>query len=502
MAFLEVENLNKRFPHVWANQDVCFDVRAGEIHCLLGENGAGKSTLAECLYGAFQPDSGTIRFKGDVLMLSSPRDATRAGIGMVHQHFALAPALSVIENVVVGTSRELLLDLRSAEARIEALLAEYGVRLDLRIPVGELAIGQQQWVEILKALYVGAELLILDEPTAVLTPMEAQRLFDVLRRMKGEGLSVILITHKLDEVTEVSDRVTVLAKGRVVATMSTAEVSAPLLARMMVGRDVSLRVERRQNEPGDPVLEVIDLTVAGGSSDAVRGVSFQVRGREILGVVGISGNGQRELYEALVGVRLPRSGQIRLLGLDVSRCTARDLIDRQLSSVPEDRVRDGLVMDFRIDENLALGFHRQAPFSRWGLLRQSAMDEFAKNAVRTFGIASASPRGLTRALSGGNMQKVILARELSRSPMCLVVNQPTRGLDVGASEYVRNRLVDECARGAAIVLMSEDLDEVFDLADRIAVMFQGQFVGVLDPSTATMEEVGLLMGGVIGEPTP
>jgi general nucleoside transport system ATP-binding protein len=500
VALLEVENLNKRFPHVWANQDVCFDVREEEIHCLLGENGAGKSTLAECVYGAFRPDSGTIRLKGEPLSLASPRDATRAGIGMVHQHFALAPALSVLENVVVGTSQDFLLDLRKAEARLRALTEAYGVDLDLRAAVGDLAVGQQQWVEILKALYVGVELLILDEPTAVLTPMEAQRLFDVLRRMKGEGLSVILITHKLDEVIEVSDRVTVLAKGRVVATAKTADVTAAELARLMVGRDVNLRIERREVEPGDVVLEVAELTVDNNRcEDAVHGVSFDVREREIFGIVGVSGNGQRELFDALVGVRHPREGRIMLGGSDVSRRGANHLIQRHLASVPEDRVRDGLVMDFRIDENLVLGFHREPPFARWGFVRQSAVDDFAGHAVRTFGIAAASPRGMTGVLSGGNMQKVILARELSRTPACLVVSQPTRGLDVGASEYVRNRLLDERGRGAAIVLMSEDLDEVFDLADRIAVMFKGRFAGVLDPTTATPEDVGLLMGGVVGE---
>ncbi len=500
---LEVENLNKRFPHVWANRDVSFDLRRGEVHCLLGENGAGKSTLAECLYGAFRPDSGSIRFRGAPLSLSSPREAIEAGIGMVHQHFALAPALSVLENVVVGTARGFLLDRRAAEEKLRQLAHAYGVDLDLHAPVAQLAVGQQQWVEILKALYVGVDLLILDEPTAVLTPMESQRLFSVLGRLKDDGLSLILITHRLDEVKDVSDRVTVLAKGRVVATVNTAAVSKADLARMMIGRELNVHLPRPRLEPGEVVLEADDLTIAGsGGHDAVRGVSFAVRQREILGIVGVSGNGQRELYEVLVGVKHPRRGRIMLRGSDISGCTARYLIERRVASVPEDRLREGLVMDFRLDENLVLGRQRDPSFSRWGFLRQAAIDDFSAKAVTSFDIATPSPREMTRVLSGGNMQKVILARELSRGPMCLIISQPTRGLDVGASDYVRRRLLDERARGAAIVVMSEDLDEVFDVADRIAVMFKGQFVGMLDPATATIEQTGLLMGGVGGGTGP
>lgn len=496
-ALLEVDSLNKHFPHVWANRDVCFDVRRREVHCLLGENGAGKSTLAECLYGTYRPDSGHITFKGERLTLSSPRDAIRAGIGMVHQHFALAPALSVVENVVVGTSSRTRLDRRAAEEKLLQLADAYGVHLDLRRPVAQLSVGQQQWVEILKALYVGVDLLILDEPTAVLTPMEAERLFAVLGRMKEDGLSIILISHKLDEVKKVSDRVTVLSKGRVVATVRTSDVTTADLARLMLERDVAVRAAREHVVTGEVVLDVADVTVAGrGGDDAVRGVSFTVREREILGIVGVAGNGQRELFEMLVGVRRARQGRLHLAGADVTRRSAQFMIEHRVSSVPEDRLAEGLVMDFRIDENLVLGRHREAAFSKWGFLKRAAIDDFARDAISSFDIATPSARHATKVLSGGNLQKVILARELSRDPACLVVSQPTRGLDVGASEYVRRRLLDERARGSAIVLISEDLDEVLGLADRIAVMFRGRFTGTVDPNTTTMEEIGLLMGGV------
>jgi simple sugar transport system ATP-binding protein len=495
-VILEVDGLNKRFPNVWANRDLSLSVRRGEIHCLLGENGAGKSTLAECLYGAYRPDSGTIRFKGRPLSLASPREAMAVGIGMVHQHFALAPALSVLENVVVGTSSRFVLDRHGAEKKLDFLSHAYGVDLDVHCRVDDLSVGQRQWVEILKALYVGLDLLILDEPTAVLSPIESERLFGVLSRMKRDGLSVILITHKLDEVMKVSDRVTVLNRGRAVATVDTASVSPAELARLMVGRDVALRVERAQVDAGAAVLDVDDLQF-----DAAHGVSppvsFTVCEREILGVIGVAGNGQRELFEALVGVRPVRRGRVRLRGHDVTTRSVRDRIEAGMSSVPEDRISEGLLLDFGIDENLVLGLQREPGFSRWRrVLRRPAIRRFADDAVRRFEIATTSARHHARVLSGGNMQKVILARELSRDPACIIASQPTRGLDVGAAEYVRRQLLAQRDRGAAVLLISEDLDEVMNLADRMVVMSKGAVVGHLDPRHATEEEVGLLMGGV------
>ncbi len=504
-VLLRVEGLNKRFPQVWANRDVTFDVRRGEILCLLGENGAGKTTLSECLYGTYRPDSGTITFKGQVLDLSSPRDAIKAGIGMVHQHFVLAPPLSVLENIIVGTDLPFVLDLRRAEARLQALCRDYGLEIDLREAVARLSVGERQWVEILKALYVGVDLLILDEPTAVLTPMETDRLFGIIHRMKAEGLSVIFITHKLDEVTAVSDRVTTLRKGGLVGTVDTADVDKAELARMMVGREVVFRVEKAARDPGPPVLEVVDLRARGDrDEEALRGVSLIVRSGEILGLAGVSGNGQKELFEAIVGMRRATDGRVILEGKDVTNRPPRYLMERGIASVPEDRIEEGLVMDFRLDENLVLGLHRNRPYSKLLFLDDGRIQEFARDSIQSYAIATPSAKHLTRLLSGGNLQKVILARELSRQPACLIANQPTRGLDVGATEYVHRRLLEQRERGAAILLVSEDLDEIFNLADRIAVILKGSIAGTLDASEATLESIGLLMAGqreeAVGEP--
>jgi ABC-type uncharacterized transport system ATPase subunit len=495
-VLLRVENLNKRFPQVWANRDISLEVRRGEIHCLLGENGAGKTTLSECLYGAYRPDSGTITFKGQELELSSPRDAIRVGIGMVHQHFALAPPLTVVENIIVGTPLRFVVDVRGAEDRVRGICADYGVALDLRAPVAQLSVGQRQWVEILKALYVGVDLLILDEPTAVLTPLGTEKLFAVLQKMKKEGLSVIFITHKLDEVMAVSDRVTVLRKGELVATVDTASVDKAELARMMVGRDVVFRVERGESHPGAPLLEVEDLWAKGDrGQEALRGVSFFVRAGEVLGLAGVSGNGQKELFEILVGMRRASGGGVTLEGSDVTNRSPRYLMDRGIAAVPEDRIEEGLVMDFRLEENIVLGLHRRRPYARWLFIDGSRIEEFANESIKSYAIATPSARHVTRLLSGGNLQKVVLARELSRNPACLLANQPTRGLDVGATEYVHKRLLEQRDRGAAILLVSEDLDEIFNLSDRIAVIFKGQIAGVMDADEASLQRVALLMAG-------
>jgi ABC-type uncharacterized transport system ATPase subunit len=496
---LRIEGLNKRFPHVWANRDISLDVRRAEIHCLLGENGAGKTTLAECLYGTYRPDSGQVTFKGEPLSLSSPRDAIRAGIGMVHQHFVLAPALSVVENVIAGTPTRFIVDQRQEEKRLAKLCKDYGLDLDLRAAISHLSVGEQQWVEILKALYLGVDLLILDEPTAVLTPMETDRLFAIVERMKADGLSVIFITHRLDEVMRLSDRVTVLRRGQVMDTVETSQVDKAELARMMVGRDVVFLVEKEPLESGSPLLELRDIRVRGDrGQEALRGISFSVREREILGVAGVSGNGQRELFEVLVGVRMPSEGRVLLNGADITYRSPRYRMARGIATIPEDRIAEGLVADFTVEENLVLGFHRTRPYSKRLFWNGSAIESFAMESIRTFGIATPSPRQVTRVLSGGNLQKVILARELSRSPTCLIASQPTRGLDVGATEYVRGRLLEQRKRGAAIVLISEDLEEIFNLSDRIAVLSKGQIAGMLDANDASLETVGRLMAGMEG----
>jgi general nucleoside transport system ATP-binding protein len=500
---LRVENLNKRFPQVWANRDISLDVRRGEIHCLLGENGAGKSTFAECLYGAYRPDSGTIWLRGQELSLSSPRDAIRAGIGMVHQHFVLAPPMSVLENVIAGTPLGIVVNQRHAEDRLRGLCDAYDLDVDVHAAISELSVGQQQWVEILKALYVGVDLLILDEPTAVLTPIGTEKLFSIIDKMRQEGLSVIFITHRLEEVMAVSERVTVLRRGHVVATVDTASTSEAELARMMVGRDVVFQVERGTSEPGEPYLVIEDLRARGDRGDeALRGVSLSVRRGEILGLAGVSGNGQRELFDVIVGMRKPTTGKVLLGEQEVSGMSPRSIMDLGLTSIPEDRIAEGLVMDFRVDENMILGLHRTGRFSKWRLLDDSKMRRFTTDSIEAFKIAAYSPRQVTRILSGGNLQKVILARELSRDPSCLVANQPTRGLDVGATEYVHRQLVAQRERGAAVLLISEDLDEILDLCDRVAVMSKGRMVGVLDSGEATVERVGLMMVGVQGDRVP
>jgi len=494
---LRVENLTKRFPQVLANDSVSLAIERGEIRCLLGENGAGKSTLAEILYGVHQPDSGTIYYKGQPVTLSSPRDAIDLGIGMVHQHFVLVPPLPVIENIVVGTdSRGIMLELDQACRKVEALCADYDVELDLHAKVWNLSVGEQQWVEILKALYVGVELLILDEPTAVLTPQEADKLFAIIRKMREEGLSIIFITHKLKEVMAVSDRVTVLRKGRLISTVDTAATTKEELARMMVGREVIFQIENKLVEPGETLLQIEDLRARDDQGhECLQGLSLIVRRREILGLAGVSGNGQRELFDVLAGVMKATSGKIILDGTDITNHSPRYIAGQGIANVPEDRIRQGLIMDFGVDENLILGLHRTEPFSKAGFLNYKEIRSFAQELIERYEIMTPSVTQTTRVLSGGNLQKVILARELSQRPHCLIVSQPTRGLDVGATEYVRRQLLNQRDRGAGILLISEDLDEIFNLATRIAVIFKGKIVGLFDISEATLEEVGLLMAG-------
>jgi len=494
---LRTENLTKRFPQVLANDNISFAIERGEVHCLLGENGAGKTTLAEMLYGVYKPDSGAIYYKGKQVRLSSPRDAIELGIGMVHQHFVLIPPLSVVENIVVGTqSSGLLLDLRQAYRKLETLCATYGVELDLNAKIWHLSVGEQQWVEILKALYVGVELLILDEPTAALTPQETEKLFAILRKMRADGLSIIFITHKLDEVMQVSDRVTVLRKGKLVCTANTSAVTKKDLAKMMVGREVVFQLERGKLEPGEPLLEVKDLRAHDDRGrEALRGLSLTLHRNEILGLAGVSGNGQRELFEVLTGVRKATAGRVFLDGEDITNRSPRYIASRGVASVPEDRIHQGLVMDFGVDENLILGLQRQDPFSRGGFLNWREIRAFAQDLIGSYDIVTPSLSRTTKVLSGGNLQKVVLARELSQNPKCLIANQPTRGLDVGATEYVRRRLLEQRDQGAGILLISEDLDEILNLSTRIAVIFKGQIVGVLDAEEATLEEVGLLMTG-------
>jgi general nucleoside transport system ATP-binding protein len=495
---LRTEKLTKRFGEVIANQEVSFDIKPGEIHCLLGENGAGKTTLSECLFGYYHPEGGKIYFNEELVKITSPSDAIRLGIGMVHQHFILARPISVIENIVVGTdAAQMFLDLTEANKRLTQLCSDYDVSIDLNAKIWQLSVGEQQWVEILKALFVGVKLLILDEPTAVLTPQEADKLFVILEKMKQEGLSILFITHKLREVMAVSDRVTVLRKGEKIATVNTADMTRADLAKMMVGRDVVFRVSKPEVEIGETVFEVEELCAQNDrEQEALCSLSLSVKVGEIVGVAGVSGNGQRELFEAIVGVRKAEAGKILLAGKDITNQSPYSIADHGMAHIPEDRLVEGLVPEFTVAENLILGLHMSRFFNYGGgWLDTKEVDEFAENCIRDFEIATPSASHPSHNLSGGNIQKVIIARELSGNPNFLIANQPTRGLDVGAIEYVHNRLLQQREGGTGILIFSEDLDEIMALADRILVIFKGSIIGELDPSVASLEEIGLLMAG-------
>lgn len=489
----------KRFPGVLANDHVDFDVRAGEIHALLGENGAGKTTLMRQLYGLYRPDAGKILINGVEQHFNSPQDAIRAGIGMIHQHFMLVPSLTVVENVALGlkSSRGILLDLDRVEKRVRELSEQYGLKVDPKAYVWQLAVGEQQRVEILKALYRGAALLILDEPTAVLTPQEVEDLFRTLRQMARDGHALIFISHKLHEVLAISDRVTVLRDGRVVGTRPTHETNKSELAQMMVGRPVILQYERPPAQLGEVRLAIENLVVGGDRGhDAVRNVSLEVHAGEIVGLAGVSGNGQRELAEALAGLRPVKSGRILLCGKDITHEPPGARIALGQSYIPEERLRDGTIKQFSVADNLILEDHHKPPFSRKIFLDFNAIREISERLVREYNVKTPSVDTPVKNLSGGNIQKLILARELSRRPKVLIASQPTRGVDIGATEYIHQRLLEQRQAGTAILLISEDLDEIRALSDRIAVIYEGEIVGIVDGPSATAEQLGLMMAGV------
>jgi general nucleoside transport system ATP-binding protein len=495
---LEMRGITKRFPGIVANDAVDFDLRSGEVHALLGENGAGKSTLMNILYGLYTPDEGEILVKGKPVTMESPRAAIANGIGMVHQHFMLIPVMSVAENIVLGEEPRhdgILLDYDKAEQRVAELARSFKFSIDPRSLVQSLSVGTQQRVEILKALYRSADILILDEPTGVLTPQEAKELFEILRTLTREGMAVIFISHKLDEVLQISDRITTLRRGKVVDTVPREGATEEGLATMMVGREVLLRVDKKPAQAGEPVLVVENLSVNDDRGlPAVRDVSFEVRAGEIVGVAGVDGNGQSELIDALTGLRKPESGRVVVGGDDVTSTSARDHLDEGVGHIPEDRQRRGLVLEFTLAENLALFAYRQPPVSRYGWLSPRRMVERAKGLLTAYDVRGGGPQTRAAALSGGNQQKVVLAREVERDPQVLIAAQPTRGLDVGAIEFVHRRLVEERDEGRAILLVSFELEEVLSLSDRILVVYEGRIVGEYPP-TATQEELGLAMVG-------
>ena len=495
---LELSGITKRFPGIVANDGIDLDLRRGEVHALLGENGAGKSTLMNILYGLYSPDEGEILVRGERARISSPGDAIDHGIGMVHQHFMLIPVMSVTENIVLAVEprREgVLLDYGAARERVSELARSFGFAIDPDAKIQDITVGQQQRVEILKALYRKADILILDEPTAVLTPQEAVELFGILRNLQMEGMSIIFISHKLNEVLDIADRVTVLRRGKKIETLPTAGATEAELARRMVGRDVVLRIDKAPSQPGEPLLSVEDLHVRDDRDlEQVRGVSFEARSGEIVAIAGVDGNGQTELIDALTGLRRPESGRIIVEGRDVTGASARKHFELGVGHIPEDRQRRGLVLEFSLAENIGLHDYRNKPYSRLGWLYPKRLLERARRLIAEFDVRGGGPKTAGGALSGGNQQKVILAREIDRDPRILVAAQPTRGLDVGAIEFVHRRLVEERDEGRAVLLVSLELEEVLSLADRILVIYEGEIVGEFPPS-ATEEELGVAMTG-------
>ena len=487
---VELRGITKRFPGVVANDHVDFELARGEVHALLGENGAGKSTLMNILYGLYHPDEGEILLEGKPVRIDSPHDAIKHGIGMVHQHFMLIPVMTVAENVVLGMepSRGRFLDMDEAERRVADLAKTLGFRIDPHNRVEEISVGQQQRVEILKALYRSAEILILDEPTAVLTPQEADELFNIIRTLKREGHSIVFISHKLHEMLEIADRITVLRRGKKMETLPREGATEEGLARLMVGRDVLLQVEKTPAQPTDPLLDVESLHVRDE-----RGLEA-VRGGEIVGLAGVDGNGQTELIDAITGLRRPDSGRIVVTGNDVTARSAREVLDAGIGHIPEDRQRRGLVLEFTLAENLALHDFRKEPAARLGWLYPRRLIERAKTVLTEFDVRGGGPGTLASSLSGGNQQKVVVAREVSRDPRVLIAAQPTRGLDVGAIEFVHKRLVQERDEGRAILLVSFELDEILSLSDRILVIYEGRIVGEYAPDVS-QQELGVAMTG-------
>ncbi|MBA7480643.1 Galactose/methyl galactoside import ATP-binding protein MglA [subsurface metagenome] len=495
---IELRGIVKQFPGVVANDGIDLMVRRGEIHCLLGENGAGKTTLMRILYGLYRPDEGEIILNGQQVQMTSPRAALNHHVGMVHQHFRLVPTLSVEENIVLGLDEGTgpFLNFRKTREKISAITNEYGLSVDPQAKVWQLTVGQQQRVEILKALYREVDILIMDEPTSVLTPQEVDQLFNTLRTLVDDGLTIIFITHKLDEVMQVSNRVTVLRKGKVVATLLTAETDKPALARQMVGREVVFRLEKSPLERREKILEMNDLHALNDRGlPALRGLSFDLFGGEILGVAGVSGNGQYELAEVLTGLRKSTKGRVFLAKKEITNCSAREITDLNVAHIPAERIKMGIVPALSICENLILKKYRRSPFSYRGFLDNKEIEENARRAMSDYQIAAPSCETPAKLLSGGNIQKVILARELSENPSLIVAVHPTYGLDIGATEQVRQVLLVQRERGAAILLISEDLEEIMTLSDRILVLFNGEVMGILDAESADIEEIGLMMAG-------
>ncbi|CAI9390758.1 MULTISPECIES: ABC transporter ATP-binding protein [Bacillaceae] len=495
---IEMLNIRKEFPGIVANNNITLQVKKGEIHALLGENGAGKSTLMNVLFGLYQPEKGEIRARGKVVNISNPNIANDLGIGMVHQHFMLIDTFTVTENIILGkeTVSKGKIDLKKAEKEVQEISERYGLAVDPKAKVANISVGMQQRVEILKTLYRGAEILIFDEPTAVLTPQEITELIGIFRKLIEEGKSIILITHKLKEIMEVCDRVTVIRKGEGIGTYNVKDTNPNELANLMVGREVSFKTEKKAPNPKDTVLKISDLTVKDNRGvHVVNSLNLDVKAGEIVGIAGVDGNGQSELIEAITGLMKKNNGSITLNGKDISVLTPRKITESGIGHIPQDRHKHGLVLDFSIGQNMALQTYYKRPFSNYGFLNQTEMEKKASELIEEFDVRTPSIHTPARALSGGNQQKAIIGREVDRDPDLLIAAQPTRGLDVGAIEFIHKRLIEQRDKGKAVLLISFELDEILNVSDRIAVIFDGEIIATVDPKTTTEQELGLLMAG-------
>ncbi|WP_173916454.1 ABC transporter ATP-binding protein [Halobacillus sp. Marseille-Q1614] len=495
---IEMVNIRKEFPGIVANDNIMLQVKKGEIHALLGENGAGKSTLMNVLFGLYQPEKGEIRVKGKQVKITDPNVANRLGIGMVHQHFMLVDTFTVTENIVLGSEPQkgITVDIKKAEQEVAELSKRYGLNVDPKAKVRDISVGMQQRVEILKTLYRGAEILIFDEPTAVLTPQEIKELIDIMKSLVREGKSIILITHKLKEIMEVCDRCTVIRKGEGIGTVDVEETNPDHLASLMVGREVSFKTEKTEANPGETYLLIKDLYVKDVRNvPMVKGLNLEVRAGEIVGVAGIDGNGQSELIEAIAGLRKTESGTIQLHNKAISNLTPRKITEAGISHIPQDRHKYGLVLDFPVADNFVLQSYYQEPFSKKGVMNFKNIYQKARELIKEYDVRTPDEFTKARALSGGNQQKAIIGREIDRSPDLLIAAQPTRGLDVGAIEFIHQKLIEERDKGKAVLLLSFELDEVLNLSDRIAVMFDGQIIAEVKPEETNEQQLGLLMAG-------
>ncbi len=499
-TILEMKHIYKIFPGVVANADVCFEVRQGEVHTLLGENGAGKSTLMNCLCGLYRPSSGDISIEGRCVEFSSAKDAMAVGIGMVHQHFMLIPTMTVAENCLIGMGAGgvIKLERKTACEQIRKLAAQYHMNIDPNARVADLSVGERQRVEIVKALYRGARILILDEPTAVLTPQETGELFNMIRGLTAGGYTVIFISHKLNEVKEISDRVTVLRLGRTCGTYNIEDCKLSDLARLMVGRDVDFTISRTTQPQSRVVLSTHGLSLEreNGKTKLLDDVAFEVHAGEIFGIAGVDGNGQSELVECLTGLRKGAKGEAHFREMDLLKSSTRKIMAAGVSHIPQDRQRTGLIMPMTLNENFILQDYYKPMFGRRGMISQSAVDSYSNRLIREFGVKTPSRFELAQNLSGGNQQKVIVAREISRAPELLIAMHPTRGLDVGAIEYIHKKIMEQRDSGIGVLLVSTEIEEVLKLSDRVAVMYEGRIMGVVRPDETTIEELGLMMGGM------